>query len=449
MSILQKLLLIVGLIASFNCETNTKQIKMYHETLNNGLKVIIIPIKSNGSVRFGIVYNVGCADDQNCKVGLSHFLEHMMFKGTKTISGEQLKYLIDKYNSYTNACTDDDYTMYYHTCNKEFLTIDIKLEADRMENLALNDTDVKNEQNVIMEERHWRCDVNPEARYVYDAVPRLLYLYSNYAYNGIGYPHHIKAYTKYALQKHYNEYYTPNNATVVIIGDVDKDKVMTMIKDTFGKIRKRHDVSRNRVLDPDDLDITYTMDRVSDKITKKQLSIVYKIPRKNINTLKKYYIEKIAVDCLCGTPRSLMFKKFIEEENLFYNIEGSITIKRFDKAFVFINATVPDSLSLKEAEQTILSYIKHVNSSDILTKEMFEANKKRILNQILIMNDNPGAMFGYFVDTLVNGYDPNDIKNIYEIVSGITWDEFINEAKNSWNEKSKTLTIYNHPKGSL
>lgn len=450
---MKKTSLVIALFSFLQFGISAKQIKVHHETLENGLKVVIIQTKSNGAVRFGVIYNVGCADDQNCKVGLSHFLEHMMFKGTKTMSGEQLKQTIEKYNAYTNACTDDDYTLYYHSLNKQFLEVDMKIEEDRMVNLALTEEDFKREKNVIMEERHLRCDANPETRNFYDAVPRLLYLQSSYAYNGIGYPHHIKAYTQYALQKHYNKFYAPNNATLLIIGDVDKDSVMALAKNIFGKIKKTHDIDRKRVVDPEDLNITYTMDRTSDKITRKELSLVYKIPRKNIDTIKKRYVGKIAVDCLCGTQRSLMAKKFVEEENLLYQIDGNVVIKRFDKSYLFIDAITSNSSMLKESEQKVISYIKNIsdskNISNILTKEVFEINKKRILNQILMMNDNPGEMFNYVVDNIVNGYEINHIGNIYNIVANITWENVKDWIIENLREDNKTLTIYNHPKGSL
>lgn len=453
MAILKKILIAITIFLMNQIGANATQFNAHQETLDNGLKVVIIRTKSNGAIRFGVLYDVGCADDQNCKVGLSHFLEHMMFKGTKTISGEQLKRLIDKYNAYTNACTDDDYTLYHHALNKQFLEIDMKIEADRMVNLALREEDFKHEKNVILEERHLRCDANPQVRHVYDALPRLLYLHSSYAYNGIGYPHHIQSYTLYALKKHYNKFYTPNNATIVIVGDIDKDEAMAIVRNTFGKIKKTHEIKKTRVIDPEDLNITYTMNRTSDKITGKDLTIVFKISRKNIDTVKKNYIAKMVVECLCGTQRSLMAKKFVEEEHSLHDINGNIMLKQFDKVFLFIEANVPDSLTLKDANQKISSYLSDlVNQEKIstfMTKEIFEAVKKGMMNRILMMSDNIWRMFDYAVDSLVNKYNIDDIGNIYNIVSSITWEEAKNWIIENLQEESRALTVYNHPKGSV
>jgi zinc protease len=424
--------------------SNQQEIEIFETTLENGLKVIVVPLKSNGVIRVGIIYNVGCADDPMCKIGISHFLEHMMFKGTKNISMQKLNYLIKKYNSYVNAGTGDDFTFYHYVLNKKFLDVDLKIEADRMVNLELNESDITSERNVVAEERNMRCDANPTEKYLCDALPKILYLHSNYSYIGIGYPHHIKAYNRLALKKHYDKFYAPNNATVLIVGDISKEEAFEKVQKTFGHIKKTHEINRKRVLDPKDLNIKYTMDRASKQVTTRNLSIYYTFDRSNVDTLKKYYIAKITVDCLCGTSRSVMSKKFVDKENKVYSIDGDIMLNAFDKAFVCIQMSLRENIKMLDMETDIDNAIK----STPITKGDFEANKKRILNNIDIMKDNPTEMFDYILQHRVLGYSTDDIKNVKNIINSITFKEIKAFEGEIINENNKTHRIYSHPEGA-
>ncbi|MDR2074926.1 MAG: insulinase family protein [Holosporales bacterium] len=423
--------------------SNKQDIEIFETALENGLKIIVVPLKSNGVIRVGIIYDVGCADDPMCKIGISHFLEHMMFKGTKNISMKKLNYLTKKYNSYVNAGTGDDFTFYHYILNKKFLDVDLKIEADRMVNLELNESDIVSERNVVAEERNMRCDANPTERYICDALPKILYLHSNYSYIGIGYPHHIKAYSRLSLKKHYDRFYAPNNATVLIVGDITQEEAFKKVEKTFKYIKKTHEINRQRVLDPKDLNIKYTMDRASKQVTTRNLSIYYTFDRSNVDTLKKYYTAKIAIDSLCGTSRSVMAKKFIDRENKVYSIDGDIILNAFDKAFVCIQASLRENTKMLDMEADIDNVVK--NSP--ITKENFEANKKRILNNIDIMKDNPTEMFDYVLQNKVLKYSTDDIKNVKNIINSITFEDVKKFEENIINERNKTHRVYSHPEG--
>jgi zinc protease len=286
-----------------------------------------------------------------------------------------------------------------------------------------------------------RCDANPTERHICDAVPKILYLYSSYSYIGIGYPHHIKAYNKLALKKHYDKFYTPNNATILIVGDITKEEAFEKTKKTFGHIKMTHNVDRKRVLDPKDLNIRYTMDRASKQVTTRDLSIYYTFDRSHVDTLKKYYISKIAVDCLFGTSRSIMSKKFIDEETRVYSIDGDVTLNAYDKAFIFIKASLRESTKMLDMEADIANVIKGTP----ITKEDFEANKARTLSNINMMEDNPVEMFDYILQNKVLAYDTKDIKNVKKIIDSITFEDVKKFETDIINEKNRTHRVYSHP----
>ncbi len=434
----------------FTCFSVAKaqKIEIFETTLDNGLKIVIVPLKTNEIVRFGLIYNVGCADDPICKIGLSHFLEHMMFQGTKNISGDKFKYLAHKYNAYINAATGEDVTFYYYTVNKRYLSVDLKLEADRMQNLAFNNESIQKEKGVVAEERNMRYDSDQETRHMTDAVLKSLYLHSNYSYTGIGYPHHIAAYNKLSLQKHYNKFYAPNNATVLIVGDISVDEAVEQVKKAFGTIKKTHDISRPRVIDPVDINIKYTLDRTSPKISQKQLDIYYTFDRKHVASLKEFYVAKIMQDCLCGTSRSVMARKFVTDTMKLHDIDGTCLIQAFDKAFFVISATLREDSKMTDIESEIIKSVEDFIAKDF-TQELFEVNKQRILNNIDILLDNPGDMFNFIIENRINGYTTDDMRIVKDIVNSITFEEVKKFAKIVLTEANRTHRVYVHPEGSL
>lgn len=427
-------------------EDASKKIEIYEKTLSNGLKIVVVPMKTNNVIRFGIMYNVGCADDPMGKIGISHFLEHMMFKGTKNISKQKLKYLLEKYNAYTNAGTGYDFTYYYHDLNKTFLDVDLNIEADRMQNLLLNEEEINSEKNVVLEERNMRYDADPYNKYFADAMYKTLYLYSNYSYNGIGYPHQIKAYTKTATQVHYNKFYTPNNAIIIITGDITKEEAFEKVEKVFGPIKKHEDViKRDRVIDPSDIGIKYSMERESPQITNRDLTIMYTFDRKHIDTLKKNYIVKIMNDILGGTQGSVMFKKLIDENDRAYGISTSVDVRAFDKAFLSVLCSLREKTDEKEIEAEILNIISSFKTK-YLNKEIFQKTKDRMLNGIDMMFDSPSGMFDVVLENIVTGYRIDDLKNTYNIIKSITFSDVQNMADIILNPDNKTHRFYSHPK---
>jgi zinc protease len=439
-----KLFFTFALICS---STQSEKIGISETTLENGLKVVVVPLKSNDVVKVGIIYDVGTADDPMCKIGLSHFLEHMMFKGTKNVSGERLKHLTTQYSAQVNAATGSDVTFYYFVTPRKHMHICLNLEADRMQNLVFDDVELEKERKVVMDERNMRCDSNPQTQYIIDAALKTLFLFSNYSFNGIGYPQHIKAYTKKALQKHYKKFYVPNNATILVVGDITEAEAVGEVRKAFGKIKQTHEVKRHRVIDPDCTGIKYTLDRSSKQISQRGLEMYYSISRKKIDSLKKFFIATVMLDCLCSTSRSALYQKFVEQERRLFGIDGDYFIQAFDKAFLCISASFGDNTNARDVEANIVAAINDFVQG-LLTIELFEANKKRILNKITMLMDDPIAMFDHILEYRTNGYTTADMSNMDDIVQSITFEDVKEFATNVLTEKNRTHSIYVHPEGT-
>jgi zinc protease len=225
--------------------------QLTHEfTLENGLKLVVRENHRAPVVIFQIWYRVGSADEPVYQTGLSHVLEHMMFKGTQKVPTGQSSKLIAEYGGEENAFTAHDYTVYYQYWDASRLPISFELEADRMQNLIFPEEEFKKEMKVVMEERRLRVDDSPDGT-AYERFASVAYT-SNPQHNPvIGWMHDLEKLTLEEAKRWYQLWYAPNNATIVVVGDVNPEETLALAKRYFGQIPAktlpRRDVPREVV----------------------------------------------------------------------------------------------------------------------------------------------------------------------------------------------------------
>ena len=203
--------------------------------LDNGLKVLLLENHKSAAVTFQVWYRVGSRDEKDGKSGLSHFLEHMMFKGTSRVGPEEYSRLIAKNGGRANAFTTTDVTVYYATMSRDKIGIQIDLEADRMANALLGERYFEPEKKVIQEERRLRTEDNP-ASALWELVGATAFTQHPYRRPVIGWMSDILNLTRQDLLDHYKLYYTPNNAFIVATGAFSTEEMLQKIKAAFGDI---------------------------------------------------------------------------------------------------------------------------------------------------------------------------------------------------------------------
>lgn len=218
----------------FFSDSQASQVKEYR--LKNGLKVLIVEDHKAPLATFQIWYRVGSMDEPTGKTGISHLLEHMMFKGTPKYGSKVFSNIIQKNGGGDNAHTSKDYTMYFQTLSSDRLHLSIKLEADRMSNLLLSPKEVASEKNVVMEERRMRYEDSPQ-NLLYEEVMAAAMKIHSYRWPVIGWMPDIVSIERKDLFEHYRRMYSPDNAFIVIAGDVDPEKIMSDIRKHFGRIK--------------------------------------------------------------------------------------------------------------------------------------------------------------------------------------------------------------------
>ncbi len=204
-------------------------------TLDNGLKVVVVTNRRAPIVTHMIWYRVGAADEAPGESGLAHFLEHLMFKGTKNTEPGEFTRIVAENGGVQNAFTSYDYTAYFQTVARDRLEIMMRYEADRMTNLQLTDEIVDPERQVVLEERRSRVGNNPSSQ-LWEQANATLFLNHPYRVPVIGWEHEIKQLSTEGALAFYRKWYAPNNAVLVVAGDVTAEDVRPLAEKYYGPI---------------------------------------------------------------------------------------------------------------------------------------------------------------------------------------------------------------------
>ena len=213
-------------------------VRAHEFKLANGLDVVVIPDHRAPVVTQMVWYKVGAADEPPGSSGIAHFLEHLMFKGTDTIPTGQFSKIVARNGGEDNAFTNHDVTAYFQRVAKDRLPTVMEMEADRMANLRLTEEDVVTERNVILEERRSRIDNDPGS-ILQEQMMAALYENHPYGIPIIGWEHEIEALDREDALTYYKRFYAPNNAILIVAGDVEPDEVKRLAEDTYGKLAGR------------------------------------------------------------------------------------------------------------------------------------------------------------------------------------------------------------------
>jgi len=344
--------------------------------LNNGLKVLVKEDHRAPIAVSMIWYNIGSADEPGGITGVSHAIEHMMFKGTKKFPAGVFSKTIAAHGGQENAFTNNDYTAYFEKIDASHLATCFELEADRMKNLLLDANEFAKEIQVIQEERRLRTDDNPQAL-AFERFLATAHLTAPYHHPVIGWMSDLKQMQVTDLQKWYSNYYAPNNATLVVVGDVNPEKVRALANQYFGAIPKGIQVVRKPQQEPPTLGKKSILIHAPAKLP--MLLMGYSVP--SLNTAKiawhPYALEVIA-GILDAGEGSRFAKNLIRGghvatgADVFYNLNS-----RFPTQFIIYGAPSQNN-QIMDLQKSILSEI------DILKNVLVsETELHRVKNQII------------------------------------------------------------------
>ncbi len=357
-------------------------------TLKNGLKVIIREDHRSPMVMTQIWYKVGSSDESGNLLGISHALEHMMFKGTHKVPNDEFTRLSRIYGGRVNASTFTNYTNYYQLYPKTYFPMALELEADRMRNLLLRQQDFATEIKVVMEERRQRTDDNPRAL-AFERFKWIAYPTSHYRQPIIGHMKDLQNIQLEDLRQWYKQWYSPNNAILIIVGDVNAEAALLQVQKYFADIPARSLPARNDVREFERLGYRHM-----------ELNFPVQVPNLymawNVRSLttatnpQDAYALTIIQHLLDSGISSRLQQRLIREQKLLSALSVSYDpYNRGDSLFT-ISALPVDGVNLAQAEQAIQAEIERLKTELVHEPEVKRVTAKFVSNLLYSQDDLAG-----------------------------------------------------------
>jgi zinc protease len=338
--------------------------------LENGLKVLLLEDHKSPAVTFQVWYRVGSRNEKDGKSGLSHFLEHMMFKGTHKVKPEEYSRIIAKNGGRSNAFTSSDVTVYFATMSRDKIHIAIDLEADRMSDALLGETFFEAEKKVIQEERRLRTDDNPVSA-LSEVASAVAFLVHPYRRPVIGWMDDIENLTRQDLLDHYRLYYAPNNAYVVVSGDFSTDEILPKIKAAFEKIPRGAAPPPVRAQEP-----PQTGERRVTVKKEAELPFVlafYHAP--NLNSPDTFALDLLSV-VLAGGRSSRLYHELLYQKRIVRSIDADYSGVSIDPAGFSVTAQLMPDKEPAEIAREIDILLDRVKAELITERELQKAKNQ-------------------------------------------------------------------------
>jgi zinc protease len=343
---------------------------VFETVLPNGLKVILLENHKAPLVTFQVWYRVGSRNEAWGKTGLSHMLEHMMFKGTERVGPEEFSRTIQKNGGNDNAFTSYDYTAYFENLNADRVQVSIDLESDRMQNLLLREQDFRTERMVVMEERRLRTDDNPQA-VLTEQVMATAFQIQPYRWPIIGWMEDIARFTLEDLKTYYKTYYNPVNAFLVVVGDFNKEELLPKIEKAFGSHPKGVAPTQDR--DKDASQIGERRIFVKKEAQLPFLVMGYHVP--NLREQDSYVLEVIAT-ILSGGKSSRLYQNLVREKRLVLSADADHSLVSLDPSLFILSADLLPGKEVAEVEKTLDQEVERLQREPVGKQELEKAKNQ-------------------------------------------------------------------------
>ena len=414
-------------------------------TLDNGLRVVVIPDNRAPVVTHMIWYKVGSADEPEGKSGIAHYLEHLMFKGTTNTPGGEFSRKIAEIGGSENAFTSYDYTGYFQRVSPEALPEMMRLEADRMENLVLTDEVVLPERDVILEERNSRIENNPGA-ILGEAVSAALYQNHPYGTPIIGWEHEIRGLTKDDAIAFYDRYYTPNNATLVVAGNVTPEEVRKLAEETYGKVERRAEPGERARPSEPPARVARSLTLTDPRVRQPSFQRSYLVPSYGQDTGKTPYALDVLGEVLGGSSTSRLYRALVREKQLATNVGAYYRGGSMDETAFVVYATPKPGTSIAELEDAVEAEIARL-VKDGVTQAEVERAAARALKENIFSRDSQSTLARIYGAGLTSGLTLEDIQKWPARMAAVTAEQ-VNEAARTYLEPGRSVTGYLLPQGT-
>ena len=395
--------------------------------LDNGMQVVVIEDHRAPVAVHMVWYKAGSADEKPGVSGVAHFLEHLLFQGTKNMEPGELSRVVAANGGTDNAFTSYDQTAYFQRVAADRLELMMQMEADRMVNLQLGDEEIRTERDVIIEERNQRTENDPGAL-MREQMRAAQYLNHRYGVPIIGWRHEMEGLGLEAALDYYQTYYAPNNAVLVVAGDVDPDEVMALAREHYGPLPPNPELKpRNRPQEPPHTSprrMVFEDPRVSQPYVIRS----YLAPERDPGAQETAAALSLLAEVLGGGQTSVLNEKLQFEQKVSIYAGASYRgVSLDDTTFSLIVVPAP-GVSLQEAEDAMDAAVAEfmetgVNPDDLATiKRKLEASR-------IYARDNVDSLANRYGRALTSGLTIEDIQAWPEIVAAVTEEDIMEAAR--------------------
>ncbi len=411
--------------------------KITHGRLDNGMEVLVIPDHRAPVVTHMVWYRNGSADDPAGKSGIAHFLEHLMFKGTAKNPQGKFSEVVAGLGGQENAFTSTDYTAYYQRSAKEHLGTLMAFEADRMTGLVLSDEIVDPERDVVLEERRMRTDTDPGAQ-LNEAVQATLYSHHPYGTPIIGWNHEIEGLSREDALNYYQRFYTPENAVLIVAGDVEQDEVEALARDTYGKVPSRG-AAPHRLRQREPEPRAHRLVTLADpKVEQPSAQRVYVVPSYTTGKPGEAAALEVLSHLLGGGSTSLLYKALVLDSKIAVAAGAYYMGTALDDTRFFIWALPAEGVSLEALDAAIETVIRSMTTVVVEAEDLTRA-QTRLVADAVYAQDNQASLARWYGAALATGLTVEAVAHWPESIEAVTGED-VRRAAATWLVKRRAVT---------
>jgi zinc protease len=387
-------------------------------TLDNGLQVVVVTNRRAPIVTQMLWYKAGSADDPRGKSGLAHVTEHLMFKGTPKHPDGEFSQIVARLGGEQNAFTSYDYTGYYQSVAREHLERIMALEADRMANLKLDPSDVRTESQVVVQERKQRVDNSPEGR-LSEMATASLYLHHPYGTPVIGWANELDTITPADAEQFYENWYAPNNAVLIIAGDVTAEAVKPLAQEHYGSIPRAEVPERARVREPEQT-APRRVALESAQVRQPSLTIRYLAPSyRTAEARATPYALQVLSELLGSTPTGRLYQALVVDQELAVSAGSWYSPSRWDTTSFGLYISPRPGKDMDAVEAALRAEIEALLQDGVSPNEVAQA-KERLRAQVAYARDDMSTAPRVLGRALTTGQTIADVESWPERIEAVT-----------------------------
>jgi zinc protease len=409
-------------------------------TLANGLQVVVIQDRRTPVVTHMIWYKVGSADETPGKSGLAHFLEHLMFKGTSKHPAGEFSKTVLRVGGNENAFTSTDYTGYFQRVPREQLAKMMEFEADRMTGLILKDENVLPERDVVLEEFNMRVANNPDAR-LSEQILAALYLNHPYGRPVIGWRQEIEKLDREDALAFYKRFYAPNNAILVIAGDVEPSDIRPMVERVYGGIPAQPAIPAHRIRPQEPVPAAPRTVTLSDaRVEQTSVRRYYLVPSANTAAAGESPALDVLAQLIGSGANSYLYRALVVDKQLAVSAGAGYQGTALDATQFVISVSPKPGVDCAHVEQVIDQVISDVSKNPARSEDL-ERVKTQLIAQAIYAQDNQAMLARWYGAALTSGLSVDDIRSWPDRIRAVTAEQ-VRDVAQKWLDKKRSVTGY-------